>query len=165
MTALQSEGGVTPDPVPGTGLKLAIIGSRNYPLKDMVARYVEQLDVTSVVVTGGWQARSGAYTVVEATPGVDREAFKAAEAHGLVTVLVTGSRTKYGRFAGVQRNPTIVRVCDALTAFWDFESRGTARTLKEAVSCGKQALVIDSSGRQWPYESWVARVDHVLRMK
>lgn len=165
MTALQSEGGPTPDPTPGTGLKLAIIGSREYPLKDLVRSYVEQLTPDTVVVTGGWQARSGAYTVVEATPGVDREAFKAAEAHGLVTVLVTGSRTKYGRFAGAQRNPTIVDICQALTAFWDFESRGSARTLKRLSEVGKQACVIGPDGRQWPYESWTARVDHVLRMK
>ena len=52
-------------------------------------------------MTGGWRSLAGSYHVVEATTGVDRIAWQAAEEAGLVTCLVTGSKTKLGHMAGV----------------------------------------------------------------
>lgn len=110
-------------------MRLAVIGSRGYPLRQLVREYVEALPPETVLVTGGWPQRPGGYHVVEATAGVDREAYQAAESAGLVTVLVAGSRAKWGRHAGVHRNPTIVELAEALVAFWDMRSPGTRGTL------------------------------------
>lgn len=114
-------------------MRLGIIGSRGYPLKDFVQSYVEALPKDTVVVTGAWPERPGGYYVVEPTAGVDRMAYRFAEAAGLVTVLVAGSRTKHRRMAGVQRNPVVVDVSEALVAFWDLKSPGTQGTLRMAL--------------------------------
>jgi hypothetical protein len=92
---------------------------------ELVGEYVRGLPKDTIIVTGAWPSLAGGYRVVEATSGVDREAYAAAEAAGLITVLVSGSKTKHGNLAGVQRNPTTVAISEAVTAFWDLRSTGT----------------------------------------
>jgi hypothetical protein len=113
-------------------MRLAIIGSRGYPNKDFVRDYIDALPKDTIVVTGAWPARPGGYWVVEPTRGVDRMAYRFAEAAGLVTVLVAGSKTGKGRLAGIQRNPVIPQISEALVAFWDLKSSGTRGTLQMA---------------------------------
>ncbi len=136
-------------------MKLAIIGSRGYPRRDVVRAYVQNLEPDTIVITGGWPSNAGGYRVVEATAGVDRWAYLAAEAHGLITVLVAGSKTKHGRMAGKVRNPTTVSLADSVVAFWTMTSRGTAHTLSLAHSAGKGILVIGEEGQAVPVNIWL----------
>ena len=129
-------------------MKIGIIGSRGYPNLDLVKSYVASLPKDTIVVTGGWPSLAGGYRVVEATTGVDRTAYIAAEANGLVTVLVSGSKTKHKHMAGVQRNPFIIEFSDSIVAFWDLKSRGSARTIAACWAAQKIALVIDPKGQQ-----------------
>ena len=148
-------------------LKLGIVGSRGWPREEeqRVIEYVRSLPPDTVVVTGGWPSRAGGYHVVEATSGIDRIAYKAAEAAGLVTCLVSGSQTRHGHMAGVQRNPVIADIADGVTAFWDGESRGTARTLTDIARLNKQALVIAPGGAVYEPQHWAARAAWVLSPK
>lgn len=133
-------------------MRLGVIGSRGYPLTSFVQEYVAALPKDTIVVTGGWPERPGGYYVVEATPGVDRTAYRAAEEAGLVTVLVAGSRTKHGRHAGIHRNPTTVELSEALVAFWDLKSPGTRGTLRIALEAphlrGGRIRVFGPDGRE-----------------
>lgn len=129
-------------------MKIGIIGSRKYPNLDLVKEYIATLPKDTIIVTGGWPSLAGGYRVVEATAGVDRTAYIAAEAHGLVTVLVTGSKTKHKHMAGVQRNPFIVELSDSIVAFWDMKSRGSARTIAACWAAQKIALCIGPEGQQ-----------------
>jgi hypothetical protein len=141
-------------------MKLGIIGSRDWPVarERHISDYIQSLPKDTIIVTGGWPTFAGGYWVVEATKGVDRIAWTAAERVGLVTCLVAGSKTVKKNLAGIQRNPAIVTLSDALAAFWDGESRGTARTLTAAMQAGKQPLVIGLDGAPYELEAWVGLV-------
>lgn len=131
-------------------MRIAIIGSRGYPHKSAVEDYIATLPVDTVVITGAWPSRAGGYRVVEATAGVDRRAYQAAERRGLVTALVSGSKSVNGNRAGLQRNPITVALSDAVVAFWTLTSTGTAHTLGLAARAGKGILVIGPDGAQVP---------------
>jgi len=132
-------------------MRIAIVGSREFAPLEAVRTYVAALPQGTVIVTGGWPSNAGGYRVVEATRGVDREAYVQAERAGLVTVLVAGSRTRQEHLAGLQRNPVIVDLADIVVAFWDLRSSGTAATLRHALDAGKQVAVI---GPQGPVPHW-----------
>jgi hypothetical protein len=132
-------------------VRLAIIGSRTYANSEAVRGYVDTLPPDTVVVTGGWPSLAGGYHVVEATSGVDRIAWKAAERRGLVTVLVAGSKTKHAHLAGLQRNPVIVDIAEACVAFWDLRSSGTGGTLRGFAHANKGVIVIDEAGQVVPH--------------
>lgn len=132
-------------------MRLAIIGSRTFAPLEAVRGYVDTLPLDTILVTGGWPSLAGGYRVVEATAGVDREAYVAAERHGLVTVLVSGSKSKREHLAGLQRNPVIVDLAEAVVAFWDLRSTGTAHGLHHALATNKGVLVI---GPQGPVSHW-----------
>lgn len=129
-------------------MRLAVIGSRRYPKMEVVKDYMGILGPDTVVITGGWPSRAGGYRVVEATSGVDREAYTAAERHGLVTVIVCGSKTKHGHQAGVQRNPTTISLSDAVVAFWDLKSPGTKRSILLAFQLQKPIRVFGPDGHE-----------------
>lgn len=132
-------------------MRIAIIGSRDFAPLEAVRGYVAALPAGTVVVTGGWPSNAGGYRVVEATRGVDREAYVQAERTGLVTVLVAGSKTRHEHLAGLQRNPTIIDLSDAVAAFWDLRSSGTAATLRYALEQGRHVVVF---GPQGPVPHW-----------
>lgn len=114
-----------------------------------VREYVRSLPRDTVVVTGGWRA----IEMAEATPGVDLVAFLEADRCGLVAALAVGSKAIWTDHAGLQRNPVIVEISDAIVAFWDLESRGTADTLRHARDDGtKSVIVVGPDGYQ--VESW-----------
>lgn len=140
---------------------LGVIGSRKYPLMDLVRSYPFSLPKDTVIVTGGWPSRAGGYNVVEPSPGVDREIWTHAERAGLVTVLVAGSETKRKHLAGLQRNPVLAEIVHAATAFWDLTSRGTANTLSELYRLQKPVVVVGPDGQ--PVLDWAHRVFLLLR--
>lgn len=123
-------------------MRLGIVGSRTFP-DQLVRDYVDRLEEHTVVITGGWSAYAGR---LEATPGVDRIAYRRAEERGLVTVLCVGSKTKHGRLAGLQRNPTIATLSEHVVAFWDLKSRGTMDTLRWCIQLQRPVTVINPDG-------------------
>lgn len=100
-------------------MKLAVVGSRDYPNLSQVRRYVMAQPPGTVIVSGG--AR-----------GVDREAEIAAYLMGFGVVILPANWKKHGNRAGFVRNFDIVREADAVVAFWDGRSNGTAHTITVA---------------------------------
>jgi hypothetical protein len=105
-------------------MKVAIIGSRDFPQLKLVAECVDTLPAGTVVVSGG--AR-----------GVDRQAEQRARTRGLEVLVIRANWALHGRKAGFLRNPEIVAAADRVVAFWDGTSRGTAHSIAVARQAGK----------------------------
>jgi predicted Rossmann fold nucleotide-binding protein DprA/Smf involved in DNA uptake len=115
-------------------MKVAIVGSRNYPHPWLVASFVYALEPDTVIVSGG-------------AHGPDSWAAHCAEVFGLPEpIIYRADWKKYGRSAGYIRNSLIVAACDSLVAFWDGESRGTFHSINLARRAGKPVKVIDLTG-------------------
>lgn len=116
--------------------KVAIIGSRDFADLEMVRRYVATLPADTVVVSGG--AR-----------GVDRAATTAARARGLEVEEIRPEPvelTTMGRGAFLARNLRIVASADAVAAFWDGQSHGTADAMRKARRLGVPVHVFRAGG-------------------
>lgn len=105
-------------------MRVAIVGSRDYPNLDEVREYVMSLPDDTIVITGG--AR-----------GVDQTAELAARARGLTVVVHEAEWQKYGKAAGPMRNKVVVEDCDRLVAFWDEVTPGTKNAISQASKSGK----------------------------
>lgn len=116
------------------GVKVAIVGSRNYPRLKDVRDCVKKLPEGTVVISG-------------AARGVDQEAAKAARKRGLEVVEFPAKwRDAHGRFnrlAGFERNKQIVAAADLVVAFRYKMSAGTSHTVREAQAVGKLKAVKD----------------------
>lgn len=105
-------------------MKVAIVGSRDYPRLELVRMAVKHLTPEDTVISGG--AR-----------GVDSEAAAAAKRNGIPLIVFLADWEKYGKRAGFLRNTQIVEACDVVMAFWDGKSRGTMDTVTKARAAGK----------------------------
>lgn len=114
-------------------MKIAIVGSRDFPDIPAVLRYVSSLPAGTIVVSGG--AR-----------GVDFEAVAHAKDIGLQTQVIQADWTLRGKSAGMIRNAEVVRVADAVVAFWDGISDGTADTIAKALKARKLRAVYPPGG-------------------
>ena len=110
-------------------VRVAIVGSREYPDWHQVYQYVETLPADAVVISGG--AR-----------GVDRVAVEYARRRRLITEVYPADWETHGKSAGFIRNQTIVERADQIVAFWDGTSKGTADTIRRARAAGKPIMVI-----------------------
>lgn len=110
-------------------MRVAIVGSRNYPRPMDVVVYVRELPADTVVVSGG-------------AAGVDSWAVEAARYRGLETLTLLAQWSRHGRAAGMIRNQEIVNAADRLVAFWNGESPGTADSIAKARARGIQVEVI-----------------------
>jgi SLOG cluster4 family len=109
-------------------MRIAVVGSRNYPNLVQVRDFVAALDPATIVVTGG--AR-----------GVDREVERAARDAHLSIVILPALWYKYGNKAGPIRNAEIVATVDQVVAFWDGMSPGTASVIALAEKANKPLRV------------------------
>jgi predicted Rossmann-fold nucleotide-binding protein len=113
------------------------VGSREYPALRDVDNLVNHLHRTDVVVSGGGR-------------GVDLRAERAARRRGLGTdIYLAAWKREDGtvdRGAGFKRNQHIVDASDAVIAFWDGASKGTADTLRKALAAGKPAYIVSPGG-------------------
>ena len=105
-------------------MRIAIVGSRDYPNLLEVREFVQSLPRDTVIVTGG--AR-----------GVDETAEDEARALGMKVVVHRAEWDVYGKAAGQIRNRTIVEDCDKLKAFWNGASTGTKGSITLASKAGK----------------------------
>jgi hypothetical protein len=103
-------------------MKVAIVGSREYPDLNFVRRYVRLLAMKHpgiTVISGG--AR-----------GVDTVAVQEAKRCGLPVEVYKADWNTHGRGAGFIRNAVIVDNADVVISFWDGQSRGTQHTVRLA---------------------------------
>jgi hypothetical protein len=106
----------------GDPLRVAIVGSREYPDLNRVVEYVRNLPPGTTVISGG--AR-----------GVDATAEGAALALGFEVVVHKPDWRRYGQLkAPLERNKLIARDCDRMVAFWDGKSTGT----QHVVGCAQR---------------------------
>ena len=105
-------------------MRVAIVGSRDYPDLIKVREYVDSLPDDTVIITGG--AR-----------GVDSEAESAARSRGLSVVIHEAEWNRHGKKAGPIRNTEVVNDCDKLVAFWDGQTPGTKDVISKASKAGK----------------------------
>lgn len=117
----------------GRRLRVAIVGSRDYPRMDQVRRYVATLHPHTIIVSG--QAR-----------GVDIVAREAAISRHMNVVDVPALWDQHGRGAGFRRNSIIIEIADEVVAFWDGSSAGTRDTINKARESGKPVKVYNESG-------------------
>ena len=110
-------------------MKVAIVGSRDYPRLDQVRRYVKLLPEGTVVVSGG-------------ALGVDSCAAEEALRHDLATEEFLPEWDRLGRGAGFIRNADIVDAADLVVAFWDGKSRGTKNTIDLVRKASKPFVVV-----------------------
>ena len=122
-------------------LRLALIGSRDYPDLERVRRFVDDLPLGTVVVSGG--AR-----------GVDSAAERAAREAGLRVVVLEPDWAGLGRRAGLARNQDVVDQSDEVVAWWDGASRGTVHALRLAVEAGKPVTVFGPGGEEIERGPW-----------
>ena len=97
-------------------MKIGIIGSRNPRNFDagMILEYLPE-NLTEIISGGA--------------PGVDTCAEELAFQKKIPFRKFLPDYEKYGKRAPLERNLLIVQNCDALLAFWDLSSRGTAYTI------------------------------------
>ncbi len=114
-------------------MKIAIVGSRDYPDLDKVIAKVQHLKELYqddlVIISGG--AR-----------GVDMTAQKEAERLGIQTQIFPADWDRLGKQAGMIRNYDIVKACDKVIAFWDGISKGTLGTMNIARRQNKEVTVV-----------------------
>lgn len=118
-------------------MKVAIVGSRDYPDLQAVIDYVMALPEHDKVISGG--AR-----------GVDTVAVETAlkYRYDLDVEVFPALWEFHGKKAGMMRNIDIVNAADRVVAFWDGKSSGTGHTIRLARKAGKPVEVIRPDGQE-----------------
>lgn len=109
-------------------MKIAIVGSRDYPRLEEVRQFVREQERTTVIVSGG--AR-----------GVDTAAVDEARRLRMSYEIYPPDWNRYGRRAGLVRNEEIICAADEVVAFWDGKSSGTAHAMQLARDANKPLTV------------------------
>lgn len=122
-------------------MRIAIIGSRDYPHLRDVSAFVAGLAPGTTVVSGG-------------APGVDRMAVAAARYRGLGVEEYRPDYARLGRRAPLVRNATIVERVERLVAFWDLRSNGIAYTLLLARAKGIPITVFGAKAEAVEEAEW-----------
>ena len=113
-------------------LKLIVAGSRGFDDYGLLRAKLDALLATSpdaVIVSGG-------------ASGADALGERYAKDRGLAVKRFPAQWQAYGRAAGPIRNQAMAKYADALVAFWDGKSRGTANMIWAARAAGLQVRVI-----------------------
>ena len=105
-------------------MKIAIIGSRNFPDEQKVYEFVASLPMGTSIVSGGAE-------------GVDSWAASEARTRGLGVITYEPNYELHGRRAPLVRNEAIAIECDRMVAFWDGKSRGTMHAVRQAKKLGR----------------------------
>jgi hypothetical protein len=118
---------------PSKPLRLAVVGSREYPRMDVVRQFMWEQEATTTIISGG-------------APGVDRLAVIEAKRRAMDFEEYLPDWNRHGRKAGAIRNAEIVAKADQVVAFWDEESPGTPITIDMAKRAGKLLAVYGRNG-------------------
>jgi hypothetical protein len=123
---------------------IAIVGSRKYPRLDLVTRLVWGiLEPRRHIITG--DAAGVDATVAE---WVALLAKNESSSHSLEVIRAMWSR--HGKAAGTIRNAEIIKRAEAVIAFWDGASAGTADTIQAATAKDLPIYIYDATGRLLP---------------
>ena len=104
-------------------MKVGLVGSRTFTDKELAQRVILKLykhEPNFIPISGG---AKGADTIC---------ADFCRKILGRPPIIFPADWDKYGKSAGFRRNRTIVENSDALIAFWDGKSDGTADTIIHA---------------------------------
>ena len=110
-------------------VKVAIIGSRDFPSQYLVERLVYLLPKDVVIVSG-------------AARGVDDWAEKTAKFHKRETEIYPAEWNKHGKMAGFIRNNLIVKAADIVVAFHHNNSKGTKHGIQLAKYLNKPCVIV-----------------------
>lgn len=111
-------------------MKLAVIGSRGFSDRARLYSVLAAVKTPiSCIVSGG-------------AKGADSMAEEWALAHNVETRIFYPDYKAYEKRAPLVRNELIIREADAVLAFWDGESRGTAHALDYARRAGRPTKII-----------------------
>lgn len=110
-------------------MKYAIVGSRGFPDRKKVTRYIQHLslihqDEELIIISGG-------------AKGVDTWAETEAERLGLATEIYLADWENKGKAAGVIRNGDMVKAANRVTVFWDGKSSGTKDMMSKSFKAAK----------------------------
>lgn len=108
--------------------KYAVVGSRDFNDYSLLERELDNLNITQII-SGG--AR-----------GTDTLASRYAHEKRIPLVEFKPDYQKHGRGAPLVRNRTIVDKSEAVIAFWDKQSRGTAYTIDYAKKNNKPVKIV-----------------------
>ena len=136
-------------------MKLAVVGSRTYPL---TAEYFAEMPKTQQTEARKYGKRlvweylrpklkTGDSVVSGAAKGPDTWGVELARDMQLGVEEIPADWSK-GKGAGFKRNGTIVSRADAVVAFWDGVSRGTLDTIKKAHASSKPVCVVFGDPRR-----------------
>ena len=110
-----------------------VAGSRSFNDYTLLAAKLDKVLVNKmpdvVIVSGG--AR-----------GADTLAIEYAQRHGLKCDVMPADWNRHGKRAGFMRNADMANHADALVAFWDGQSRGTAHMVRLMQQKGKPVRVV-----------------------
>lgn len=115
-------------------MRVAIVGSRDFPRLGLVDAAVERLSELAHWVDGGITVVSGG------ARGVDARARVAASICHLPFEEMPADWS-LGRRAGYLRNEAMISSVDEVIAFWDGESRGTKHSIDLALKLKKSLKV------------------------
>ena len=115
-------------------MKVIIAGSRDFNNYEMLESKVSHL--LSLVKPEDTEVVSGGCR------GVDKLGERYAKEHGIKVKVFPAFWHTYGKSAGPRRNKQMAEYGDALIAFWDHKSKGTANMIAEAREHGLIVRVI-----------------------
>jgi len=107
-------------------MKLAIIGSRNIENIDL-DKYIK--DKPEVIISGG-------------AKGIDTIAWKWALENNIEIIVHRPEYNKYGKYAALKRNDTIINEADKIIAFWNGLSNGTKYVIDKTKELNKPLEII-----------------------
>jgi hypothetical protein len=95
----------------------------------------ELMEVKLYSILARWEAEGEEITILDGgARGADSLARKYAIESGHGSITIRADWNKYGRSAGMRRNEVMADKADAVVAFWDGSSRGTAHMIELAKS-------------------------------
>ena len=107
--------------------KMGVIGSRTFVNYEFMKEILDSFPF-SEIVSGG-------------AKGADSLAKRYAEEKNISITEILPDWNQYGKIAGFKRNKLIINQSDAIIAFWDGNSKGTAHSIRLAREVGKNVYV------------------------
>jgi len=138
---------------------LAILGSRNLPSYFTYEDFKKVVEQFNKDYFNSSLTTSELFIVSGGARGIDKYAERLAAEYSLAIEVIKPQWHTYGKSAGFIRNTSIVEKADYVLAIWDEKSRGTADSIKKALSA-KKPVVIYSLERNHFLETYDPRTLH-----
>ncbi len=114
-------------------MKVAIVGSRSLDIE--IPEGIIP-DDTTVIISGS-------------ANGIDKAAREYALNHHILITEILPEYGLYGKSAPLRRNDCIIKLCDAVYAFWDGKSSGTGYVITHSKKLGKPVFVYVWDGKNF----------------